>query len=165
MTSKNFITLAALFGFLGVALGAFGTHGLAAYFAAHPDLESSFHTGTQYQMYHALALIAAAWVVERYPSRWSRWSGVLFAVGIVLFSGSLYVLSLFDLRDHGRARPHRRRGISGGLGLLGVSDEGKEQLTVGAELSSAPSKKIYVPADYFSSNSSGGQTRSTPASS
>ncbi len=112
MTSKNFITLAALFGFLGVALGAFGAHGLTAYFTAHPDLESSFHTGTQYQMYHALALVAAAWVVERYPSRWARWAGVLFAVGIVLFSGSLYVLSLFDVRIMGALAP------VGGLAFL-----------------------------------------------
>ena len=119
MTSKNFITLAALFGFLGVALGAFGAHGLAAYFAAHPDLESSFHTGTQYQMYHTLALLGAAWVVERYPSRWARWAGVLFAVGIVLFSRQPLRLEPVRRAHHGRARPDRRRGISGGLGLLG----------------------------------------------
>ncbi len=121
MTSKNFVSLAALFGFLGVALGAFGTHGLAAYFAAHPDLESPFHTGTQYQMYHTLALIAAAWVVERYPSRWARWAGALFAAGIVLFCGSLYVLSLFDVPIMGALAPVGGAAFLAGWVCLGLA--------------------------------------------
>jgi uncharacterized membrane protein YgdD (TMEM256/DUF423 family) len=113
VTPRNFTVLAAVFGFLAVALGAFGTHALSAYFAAHPDLEDIFRTGTQYHLVHAVALIGAAWAAERYPGRWSRWAGYLFALGIVLFSGSLYVLSLFDLRIMGAITP------LGGLALLG----------------------------------------------
>ncbi len=113
MTSRNFTLLAALFGFLAVAAGAFGTHGLSAYFAAHPDLEATFRTATQYHLVHAVALIGAAWAAERYPGRLSRWAGYLFALGILLFSGSLYVLSLFDVRIMGAVAP------LGGLALLG----------------------------------------------
>lgn len=112
MASRNFILLAAVFGFLGVAAGAFGAHGLTAYFAAHPDLEDSFRTAVQYQMYHALALIGAAWAVERTANRWATWAGYLFAAGIVLFSGSLYLLSLLDVRMMGAVAP------LGGLALL-----------------------------------------------
>lgn len=121
MTSRNFVALAAVFGFLGVALGAFGAHGLAAYFTAHPDLESSFHTGTQYQMYHTLALLGAAWAVERYPGRWARWAGILFAVGIVLFSGSLYILSLFDVRIMGALAPVGGAAFLAGWVCLGLA--------------------------------------------
>jgi uncharacterized membrane protein YgdD (TMEM256/DUF423 family) len=121
MTSRNFVLLAALFGFLGVAAGAFGTHGLAAYFAAHSDREGTFHTATQYQMYHALALIGAAWLAERNPGRWSRWAGYLFAAGIVLFSGSLYILSLFDLRIMGAVAPLGGLAFLAGWACLGLA--------------------------------------------
>lgn len=112
MTSRNFIRLAALFGFLGVAAGAFGAHGLSAYFADHPDLHDVYRTAVQYQMYHTLALIGAAWVLEHYPGRWARWSGGLFAAGIILFSGSLYILSLLNVPIMGAVAP------LGGLAFL-----------------------------------------------
>lgn len=121
MTTRNFTRLAALFGFLAVAAGAFGAHGLSAYFAAHPDLESTFHTATQYHLIHALALIGAAWAAERYPGRWSRWAGYLFALGIVLFSGSLYVLSLFDVRWMGAIAPLGGVALLGGWLCLGLA--------------------------------------------
>ena len=119
--SRNFVLLAALFGFLGVALGAFGAHGLAAYFAAHPDLQDDFRTATQYHFYHALALIGAAWAAERYPGRWSTWAGVLFAAGIVLFSGSLYVLALTNLRIMGAVAPLGGLALLGGWACLGLA--------------------------------------------
>jgi uncharacterized membrane protein YgdD (TMEM256/DUF423 family) len=111
--------LAAVFGFWGVGLGAFGTHGLSAYFSAHPDLEATFRTATQYHLVHAVALIGAAWAAERYPGRWSRWAGYLFAAGIVLFSGSLYVLSLTDLRIMGAVAPVGGALLLGGWACLG----------------------------------------------
>ncbi len=121
MQSRNFVLLASLFGFLGVAFGAFGAHGLTAYFTAHPDLEDTFHTATQYQMYHTLALLGAAWLVERYPGKWARWAGYLFAAGIVLFSGSLYVLSLTDLRIMGAVAPLGGLAFLGGWLCLGLA--------------------------------------------
>lgn len=121
MASRNFTLLAAFFGCLGVAFGAFGTHSLAAYFAANPDQEDTFHTAAQYQMYHALALLGAAWVAERFPSRAARWSGVLFAAGIILFSGSLYLLSLFNLRFMGAVAPLGGASLLGGWLCLGIA--------------------------------------------
>ncbi len=112
MTSRNFVRLAAVFGFLGVAAGAFGAHGLTVYFADHPDLADVFRTAVQYQMYHTLALIGAAWVLEHYPGRWARWAGGLFTAGIILFSGSLYILSFTDLKIMGAITPF------GGLAFL-----------------------------------------------
>jgi uncharacterized membrane protein YgdD (TMEM256/DUF423 family) len=121
MIARNFVILAALFGFLGVAAGAFAAHGLSAYFDAHPGTEDTFRTAVQYQMYHALALLAAAWLVERSPSRASRWAGWLFAVGIVLFSGSLYVLSLFEVRVMGAVAPLGGLAFLAGWGCLGIT--------------------------------------------
>ena len=121
MTSRNFVLLAALFGFLGVVFGAFGAHGLNAYFAAHPDLQDDFRTGTQYHLIHALALVGAAWVAERYPGRWSSWAGYLFAAGIILFSGSLYVLALTDLRIMGAVAPLGGLALLAGWACLGLA--------------------------------------------
>lgn len=121
MESRNFTVLAALFGFLGVAAGAFGAHALTAHFAAHPDFEDMFRTAVQYQMYHALALLGAAWLTERYPGRPARWAGYLFAAGIILFSGSLYLLSLFDLRIMGAVAPLGGLAFLGGWLCLGLA--------------------------------------------
>ena len=119
MTSRNFVLLAAIFGFIGVGAGAFGAHALTAYFNAHPDLEDVFRTGTQYEMYHTLALIGAAWVVEKYPSPAARWSGILFAAGIVLFSGSLYLLSLLNVPILGAITPFGGLAFLAGWACLG----------------------------------------------
>jgi len=96
---------AGLLGAVGVALGAFGAHGLSAYFAANPGTEDTFCTGLQYHLVHAVALIGAAWAAAHVPSRWTRLAGWLFIAGIVLFSGSLYLLSLFGLRFMGAVAP------------------------------------------------------------
>jgi uncharacterized membrane protein YgdD (TMEM256/DUF423 family) len=100
-------TLAA---FLAVLAGAFGAHGLRARLA--PDLLAAFETGARYQMYHGLALLAAAWVADRTASPAAAWAGVLFLAGTVLFSGSLYLLALSGLRGFGAVTPF------GGLAFL-----------------------------------------------
>jgi uncharacterized membrane protein YgdD (TMEM256/DUF423 family) len=112
MIARNFVILAALFGFLGVAAGAFAAHGLTATFEAHPGAEVTFRTAVQYQMYHALALLVVALLSAHISSRSMRWAGWLFSAGIVLFSGSLYVLSLFEVRVMGAVAP------LGGLAFL-----------------------------------------------
>jgi uncharacterized membrane protein YgdD (TMEM256/DUF423 family) len=89
--SRLFLVIGAVFGFLGVAAGAFAAHGLRE--VIPPDLLTVFETGARYQMYHALALLAVAWVSSEVPSRWILASGWLFVVGTVLFSGSLYALA------------------------------------------------------------------------
>ncbi len=79
--------------FLGVGAGAFGAHGLSSYFAQFPHLEATWKTAVSYQIYHAFGLFAVAFLAEKYgESSLPRWAGYLFAAGILLFSGSLYLL-------------------------------------------------------------------------
>lgn len=106
-----FLLLSALFGFTAVALGAFAAHGLKARLAV--ESLAVFQTGVQYQMYHALALLALAGL-----SQWLgggalfKWTGGLWALGVLLFSGSLYILALGGPRWLGPITP------LGGLCLL-----------------------------------------------
>ncbi len=102
---STFVALASLFGFLGVALGAFGAHRLSAYFSDKPRLEANFRTGVQYHLVHAVALLGIAWASGRYSSGLIVAAGCLFALGIVLFSGSLYLLSLTGQRRLGAITP------------------------------------------------------------
>jgi len=90
-------------GFLGVALGAFAAHGLKATLA--PDLMAVFETGVRYQMYHAFALFAAAWGLRQWQTRAFAIGGALFAAGIVIFSGSLYLLAFTGTRWLGAITP------------------------------------------------------------
>jgi uncharacterized membrane protein YgdD (TMEM256/DUF423 family) len=94
---KNFLVTASLFGAIAVALGAFGAHGLKKIVDA--DTVTTFQTGVQYQMYHALALLAVAILFERFPNKWIKWAGSCFIIGIILFSGSLYLLTALKAAD------------------------------------------------------------------
>jgi uncharacterized membrane protein YgdD (TMEM256/DUF423 family) len=118
--SRTFIIIAAIIGFLGVALGAFGAHGLAATFEAN-GRAGTFDTAMQYQMVHALALLAVAWLESKSPDRLIRWAGFLFIAGVVLFSGSLYILSIFDVRIMGAVAPLGGMAFLGGWALLTVA--------------------------------------------
>ena len=84
--------LGALLGGLGVAAGAFGAHALRRGLA--PPMLEVFETATRYQLVHAVAMVVTALALERRPSSALAAAGWLFGVGIVLFSGSLYALSL-----------------------------------------------------------------------
>ena len=92
-----FLITAALIGALSVALGAFAAHTLKMYAAA--DTVSIFETGVRYQFYHGFALLAVAILFERYPGGLLQWAGNCFQLGIVLFSGSLYVLTAVKMAD------------------------------------------------------------------
>ena len=93
----------ALLAFLAVAAGAFGAHALRARLA--PDLQAVFETGARYHMYHALALFAVAWAQAQWASGWSTAAGWLFIAGVVIFSGSLYLLALTGVRWLGAITP------------------------------------------------------------
>ncbi|MCI0419964.1 MAG: DUF423 domain-containing protein [Acidobacteria bacterium] len=93
----------ALFAGLGVAAGAFGAHALKARLS--PDLLQVFETGVRYQMYHALGLLAVAAANERWPHANFNLAGWLMLAGILLFSGSLYVLCLTGVRALGAITP------------------------------------------------------------
>ena len=87
---------AGLVGFLGFAFGAFAAHGLKAVLA--PEMIVVFETGVRYQMYHAFALFAAAWGWARWKTKAFSAAGWLFVIGIVVFSGTLYVIALTGAR-------------------------------------------------------------------
>ena len=88
---KGFLQTAALLGALAVALGAFGAHGLKK--IVPPETVGTFETGVRYQFYHVFALIAIAMLYDKLNADWLRYAGIFFILGIVLFSGSLYVLT------------------------------------------------------------------------
>lgn len=90
---RFFLSFAALSGFTAVALGAFAAHGLKHQLSAQSL--AIFHTGVDYQMYHALALaVIAALFTRQPPATPLKLAGSAFALGILLFSGSLYALAL-----------------------------------------------------------------------
>jgi len=99
----NWIAVGAVAGGLGVALGAFGAHGLKSRVGA--DLLVVFETGVRYQMYHALALLLVGWASTRWSGVWAGAAGWLFLAGIVVFCGSLYVMTLTGARWLGAITP------------------------------------------------------------
>lgn len=107
---KLFGVAGAISGLIGVAAGAFGAHALRNRLS--PDLLAVFETGARYQMYHALALLAVSWAVSRWALPQAAWAGWLFLAGTVIFTGSLYMLSLTGARWLGAITP------LGGLAFL-----------------------------------------------
>jgi uncharacterized membrane protein YgdD (TMEM256/DUF423 family) len=105
-----------LFGGLAVVAGAFGAHGLRGRLPA--DLLSAFETGARYQMYHALALLAVALLLERRPSAPLRAAGWCLAGGTVVFSGSLYLLALTGATWWGAVTPLGGIALIAGWGLV-----------------------------------------------
>ena len=101
--SSLFVVIGALSGFLAVAFGAFGAHGLRERLS--PDMLAIFEVGVRYQMYHALALIGVGLALERWPSAALPAAGWSFVAGTVVFSGSLYVLTLTGVRWLGAITP------------------------------------------------------------
>ena len=94
---KGFLRWAAFLAALSVALGAFGAHGLKK--LVEPETVNSFETGVRYQFYHAFALFLVAILFEKSPTKLLRWAGYSFLIGIVLFSGSLYLLTALKATD------------------------------------------------------------------
>lgn len=94
---KNYLVIGSLSGALAVALGAFGAHGLKKIVPA--ETVATFQTGVQYQMYHTFALIIAAVLFEKFSNKWVKWAGACFITGIILFSGSLYLLTALKAAD------------------------------------------------------------------
>jgi uncharacterized membrane protein YgdD (TMEM256/DUF423 family) len=89
---RFYVRLGALTAALAVILGAFGAHYLKTILAE--ESVASFQTGVQYQFYHAFAIITTGLLVKRYHSKWIIQAGRLFTAGIVLFSGSIYLLTI-----------------------------------------------------------------------
>ena len=102
--AKLWLTLGSVGMLLAVAMGAFGAHGLKK--TLTPDLMAIYETAVHYHVYHALGLIAIGLLALHLPATaLLRWAGVLMAAGLVLFSGSLYALSLSGIRWLGAITP------------------------------------------------------------
>lgn len=117
--ARFFLIFAALNGFLSVAFGAFGAHALKA--SLSTQALATFQTGNQYHMAHSLALLALAALcgVEQ-KSTLLRYSGLSFLLGILLFSGSLYVLAITGIREFGIITPFGGLSLIVGWGMLVV---------------------------------------------
>jgi uncharacterized membrane protein YgdD (TMEM256/DUF423 family) len=116
---RGYLLLAALFGFTGVGLGAFAAHGLKNRLSA--EYLAIFQTGVTYQLVHALALLAVALLTVHVPGRLTTWAGALFCLGIVLFSGSLYVLTLTGISKLGIVTPFGGLAFLAGWFCLGLA--------------------------------------------
>lgn len=117
MIDRRFVILAAVLGAVGVALGAFGAHGLAGVFEAN-GRGDTFQTASDYHMYHALALLFVGLAGGHMAGRWAQWAGYLLLAGVVLFSGSLYILAIFDVGFMGAVAPLGGTAlIAGWLGI------------------------------------------------
>jgi uncharacterized membrane protein YgdD (TMEM256/DUF423 family) len=110
MSWRSILVFAAVSGFIFVGLGAFGAHGLSK--LLNQKQMSWLQTGLQYQSVHTAVMLAVGLLVMKHDSRWLRYSGLFFALGIVLFSGSLYILATLSVRVWPYITP------LGGLALL-----------------------------------------------
>jgi uncharacterized membrane protein YgdD (TMEM256/DUF423 family) len=136
MSPRVWWVAGCLVGFVAVALGAFGAHGLPGLFAKW-DLSVAdqakrlewFEVGTRYAAYHAFALLALAWAARRAPSRAATVAGVGFVLGVLLFTGSLVVMTFTGIKVLGAVTPF------GGLGFLvgwaALSFAGRDALEAG----------------------------------
>jgi uncharacterized membrane protein YgdD (TMEM256/DUF423 family) len=107
---KVFVILAAVLGGLSVAAGAFGAHALRT--LLEPRMLEAFETAARYQMYHALALFAAAWLHQQTRAPAALLAGWAFAAGVLLFCGSIYAMAFTGIRGLGVITP------IGGLAFL-----------------------------------------------
>lgn len=123
--NRTFLTLAAVFAFLAVGFGAFGTHALESHFETYPDREPTYETAVQYQMFHVVGLFVVAWLDANRATRLPRIAGWLFVAGIVLFCGSLYVLAVFQISAMGAVAPLGGLSFLSGWVLTGLAARGQ----------------------------------------
>ena len=107
---RIFLITGSILAGLGVVLGAFGGHYLEGHVS--PERIQTFETGVRYQMYHSLGLLFVAWAMSQWPVWQIQWAGLAMIAGILLFSGSLYLLVLTDTAWFGAITP------LGGLGFI-----------------------------------------------
>ncbi|MEO8584276.1 MAG: DUF423 domain-containing protein [Flavitalea sp.] len=104
---RNFLITGASLAAIAVVLGAFGVHSLKQ--IVPPETLNAFETGARYQMYHSIALLVVGIIYDRFRTKWTRFAGYGFITGIILFSGSLYLLTAMKATNN--------VGL-GGIGLL-----------------------------------------------
>ncbi|MAA71433.1 MAG: hypothetical protein CL679_06860 [Bermanella sp.] len=111
LRSKNILILAALMGFLSVAIGAFAAHALKNLLPSYALMWVD--TGVKYQMFHGGVLLILGFVLKQWPA-WTmiKWAAASFLVGVLLFSGSLYIMAATQIKALGMITP------IGGIALL-----------------------------------------------
>ena len=114
--SCQFLLMGSIFAGLAVAAGAFGAHFLKGTLDA--PMLAAFETASRYQMYHALGLCVVSWAIDRHPDARFAVVGWLFTVGILLFAGSLYGVSLSGVRWLGALTPLGGAAFIAGWGFL-----------------------------------------------
>ena len=108
---KILLLSGALLGTFAVLLGAFGAHAFKAVLESNQRIET-FDTAVKYHFFHTLALILVAFLMDKYPNKLMEYSGIAMIAGILIFSGSLYILSLTGITKWGAVTP------LGGLSLI-----------------------------------------------
>ena len=117
-SGRVWIALGAFIGLLAVLAGAVATHALRG--TLEPDDLRTFETAVRFQMYHALALLATGLIAMRWTSAWVNLAGWLFIAGVVLFSGSLYILALSGIGVFGAIAPLGGGSLMAAWALLAV---------------------------------------------
>ena len=113
---RQILIIGAIAGLIGVAAGAFGAHGLRSILS--DKMLAAFETGVRYHLIHALAMLIAGLTVQVYPLRVLLLAGWSFFMGILIFSGSLYVMALSDFRTLGILTPFGGLAFIAGWVLL-----------------------------------------------
>lgn len=117
--NRKFIMMGAGLMALGVALGAFGAHALKE--RLEPSMLQIYHTGVEYQFYHAIGVLIVGVLLRTYPSLGLKWAAWLFIAGIALFSGSLYLLALTGINELGMITPFGGVSFIGGWIIMALS--------------------------------------------
>ena len=100
---KKFLSIGAISGALAVITGAFGAHALKNIISF--DMMEVYKTGVQYHFYHTFAILAVGILMKNNVTKYLKWSGWLFVLGIILFSGSLYALAISNIKSIGIITP------------------------------------------------------------
>ena len=102
--NKTFLRAGSIFGAIGVMVGAFGAHALKEMLTASGRFET-FETGVRYQFYHAIALVLVGILAKEFPAKTLTYSGYCFLAGILIFSGSLYLICFTGIKTFGAVAP------------------------------------------------------------
>lgn len=119
MKAKRVLIIAAIFGFLAVALGAFGAHALKAILLETGRFDT-YQTAVDYHFYHSLALLLIGVLMSISDNKWLQWSAIMMTAGIIIFSGSLYVLCFTNIGKFGAITPIGGMAFLIGWALIGI---------------------------------------------
>jgi len=102
--NNTLIKIGAIFGAIGVSLGAFGAHALKAFLEASGRTDT-FETAVKYLFYHALGIILIGIIQEKYPNKWLKYAGTLMVAGVLIFSGSVFTICFTGIKAFGAVAP------------------------------------------------------------